>query len=168
MIDIIFAILVVVHSSAIALGVGASSVAIAGFLTAIADGTFDPSERRIMGVVYLSLRIAMGMILVTSAAILWLDPSFFGSFTAPLWFLMFILFLNALLMTKHWIPYTLGPAIQAGTWYTLGFLITIYIFDFATLNIAVISGFYLADLLLAFVIVNACMAYLKKRRRRKQ
>lgn len=159
--------LVLVHSSAIALGVGASTIAIAGFLTAIGDGKFDKSERRIMGVVYLSLRIAMVLIVLCTIAIMVLMHDFFGEFTMPLWILTVVLYVNAFLMTKHWISSKLGPAIQAGTWYTLGFLITAYVFDLFLLTPMISTYFYGATLVLAIVIVNACIKYLAWKRGKK-
>jgi len=166
--DILFFALVLIHSSAIALGVGSSTIAIGGFLTAIADGTFDEGERRIMGFVYVSLRIAMWMIVVFSLLIMWMRPEFFGDFTVPMWVMTAVLFVNAFLMTKHWITPKLGPAFQAGTWYTLGFLITAYVFKLFPLTTEVFLYFYLAMLVLAVVIVNGCMKYLAMRRAKKQ
>ena len=166
--EILFLALVLIHSSAIALGVGSSTIAIGGFLTAIADGNFDESERRIMGVVYLSLRIAMWMIVVFSLLIMWMRPDFFGDFTLPMWVMTAVLFVNAFMMTKHWITPKLGPAIQAGTWYTLGFLITAYVFKLFPLTIEVFIYFYLATLVAAVVIVNGCMKYLGWRRAKRQ
>lgn len=167
--DVFFAFMVVAHSSAIGLGVGASTLAIAGFLTALGnDGKIDTSERRVMGAIYFSLRMAMAMIVLCSLIIWFIDPQFFGLFTVPMWIMVGVLFVNAFLMTKHWITPKLGPAIQAGTWYTLGFLITIYIFDFYPLTMSLFWSFYIADLVLAVIIVLLCMKYLTWRRSKRQ
>jgi hypothetical protein len=165
MYDLILAFLVLNHAGAVTLGVGASTLAIAGFLTAIADGNFEQGERRIMGVVYISLRVAMITIFLATVAIWFMDPNYFGDFTMPLWIMTAILFVNALFMTKHWISPKLGPAIQAGTWYTLGFLITIYMFDLFQLTSAVFLWFFIGDILVAVVTVNVCMWYLKRRQK---
>lgn len=164
--DITLTALLLVHSNALALGIGSSTIAIAGFLTAIGDGKFDPSERRIMGVVYISLRIAMVLIALTSLLIELYQPGFFGWFSTPMWIMTGILYLNALLMTKHWISPKLGPAIQAGTWYSFGFIITIYAFNLGTLTLNEFLTFFGADLIAAILIVNACMAYLSLRRKK--
>ena len=165
--DIFFLLVVVAHSSAIGLGVGASTLAITGFLSALGnDGAIDTGERRIMGVVYFSLRVAMALIVLTSLIVWFIDPDFFGLFTAPMWIMVAVLFVNAFLMTKHWITPKLGPAIQAGTWYTLGFLITIYVFGFYPITQTLFWSFYIADLILAVIIVNLCLKYLKWRRSR--
>lgn len=167
MAELSFIALALIHSSAVALGVGASTIAIAGFLTAIADNTFDQSERRIMGVVYLSLRIAMVLIVLMTLLMMWMRPDFFGWFTWPLWILTAVLYLNAILMTKRWISPRLGPAIQAGTWYTLGFIITLYFFDLSALTLAQFGVFFVTDLILALLIVNGCMHYLSWKRGKK-
>lgn len=168
MMEFIFGLLVVLHSSAVALGLGSSTIAIAGFLTALGDGKMDVSERRIMGVVYFSLRVAMVTILLFTLLIMWMKPGFFGSFTTPQLVLTAVLYLNAVLMTKHWISMKIGPAIQAGTWYTFGFLITMYIFDLLELTPAVAYGFLLGDIVVAILIVNGCLKYLAWRREREE
>ena len=162
--ELLFIALVMIHSSAIALGVGSSTLAITGFIVALLDGDFDASERRIMGVIYTSLRVAMGMIFVSSLLIMILQPGFFGWFTVPLWVMTAVLFVNAFLMTKHWIPKSLGPAIQAGTWYTLGFVITAYVFDLFELSMLGFAEFYAVDLIIAILIVNGCLRYLQAKR----
>lgn len=164
-----FEFVVLVHSSAIGLGVGASTLAITGFVTALGnDGKIDVSERRMMGVIYLSLRIAMALILMASLILYWIDPLFFGWFSMPMWILIGVLYGNAFLMTKHWISSKVGPAIQAGTWYTLGFLITIFVFDLAQLSFNDFLVFYAVDLVGAILIVNGCLVYLKNKRSRKK
>ena len=159
-----FSFLVLNHIGAITLGVGASTIAVAGFLTALADGTFDPSERRIMGVVYISLRVAMVTILVTSALIFFMRPDYFGAFTMPMWIMTAVLFINAILMTKHWISPKFGPAIQAATWYTLGFLMTIYLFDLFPLTPLVVIAFFLADFAITIATINICLMIVKRKR----
>ena len=161
-IEILFAILVITHSGAITLGVGASTIAIAGFLTAIVDGTFDPSERRIMGVVYISLRVAMITILLMSLGIFLMRPDFFGEFTLPMWVLVAVLYVNAFLMTKHLISMQVGPALQAGTWYTLGFLLTIYVFNLFPLASWLSFSIFFADVALGVLTVHICMQYAKR------
>ena len=158
--EILLAIFLLIHSSGIALGVGSSTIAIAGFLTAIADNNFDESERRIMGVVYFSLRFAMVTIVLFTLAIMWLKPDFFGWSVIPLWIMTVVLFVNAVLMTKHWISGKLGPAIQAGTWYSLGFLLTLYIFDLAVWSLQTTLLSYVGVVIVAIIIVNACLEYL--------
>jgi len=164
MFDIALLVLVIIHSSMIGLGIGASTIAITGFVVALMDGEFDASERNMMGVVYLSLRIAMVGIVLSSIAVWLLQRDFFGTVTMPMWVLIGVLFVNAFLMTKHWISVKLGPAIQAGTWYSLGFFITIFVFDLAPITLTNFLVAYVLVLIAAVIIVELFMRYFKRRR----
>ncbi len=163
--EIIFSIFTLWYTSAIALGVGSSSLAIAGFLTAIADGSFDEGERRIMGVIYVSLRIAMVMILFTLSIFWWWYPSALSTVDKQA-ITVFFLFVNAFLMTKHYISAKYGPAFQAATWYTLGFVFTIDAFALFSVTMPLFLILYAVDVILAVVIVNGFMRYYEEKRRR--
>lgn len=167
--EIIYIITAVLQSFGLSAGVGSSTIAVVQFFSAIADGKIDENERRIMGVTYTVLRVSMGLILLTTAihgAIFYyyagLGVSYFNPFTVAIWLVIAVLFLNALAMSKHWLPSTLGPGIQAGSWYTLGVL-----FAFIPLGL---TGFtfvqfilaYAGMVLLAVAIINGVMNHLKK------
>src|SRR5690606_27543192 len=92
------------------------------------DGKVDESERRMLGVIYILLRISMVAILLTTLIVTTLRPDIFGTQELFIWILVGVLYANAFLMTKHWIPMKIGPALQAATWYTLGFIVTIRMF----------------------------------------
>jgi hypothetical protein len=161
-------LLTILKSFSISLGVGSSTLAITNFFVAIADGKIDPTERRMMGVVYVVLRIAMGLILVTTLLLLCMEYGTFGlmemsAFSAGQLVALFVLYANALLMTAHLVPSTFGPAIQAGSWYTLGTLAALQItgqtdFTFTTFLLA-----YLTWIALAIGIVNAIMEIMKQK-----
>ncbi len=156
----------IIQSLSISLGVGSSTLAIINFFAAIADGTIDETERRMMGIVYVVLRIAMVLILLSSLLLVSLEYSTVGlsgltAFTYGQLFALGVLFVNAMLMTAHLVPSTYGPAIQAGSWYTLGGLMAIQLQgadDFTFLQF--ILG-YCTWIVLAVGIVNGVMAYLK-------
>lgn len=164
MIDIIFNTAVLFFNSSIALGVGTSTLAISSFLVALKDGQIDPSERRMLGVIYWVLRSAMLGIVVMSSAVYLLDPEFLVGLDIYLLILMVVLILNAIAMTKHWISGKYGPAIQAGTWYTMGFMATIHMFDLFTIDVSTFLWFYAGDILLAYAIVNGCLWYFKRKK----
>lgn len=63
--EIIMLFVAVIFSFATSLGVGSSTLAIANFFVAIADGMIDPEERKMMGVVYIVLRVAMVLLFIT-------------------------------------------------------------------------------------------------------
>lgn len=161
--EIIIILGTVLQSAAISLGMGASTLAIIIFFVAIADGTIDPAERKMMGVVYVILRVAMVLILVTFLLLLGVqylsgNPVILNLAQLTL---IAVLFGNAILMTKRIMPSTVGPAIQAGTWYTQGIMAAVlplgYVLSYGQFLLA-----YVTMIVLAVSIVNGVMAYLKK------
>ena len=165
--DILIITTAVLQSIAVALGVGNSTSAVVSFFVAISDGEIDKSERRIMGVTYSLLRIAMILILITTAILTLVQFTLYGTayftpFVVGFWLLIFVLFFNAFLMTIHKMPMTFGPALQAASWYTMGimmalFSIGLYQFTYLQFSIA-----YAGMILLATVLINAVMKTLKK------
>jgi len=163
--ELIFSLAIVFHASAIALGVGSSTLAISNFLVAIFDGKVDEGERRIMGVTYIILRVAMVSILLTTALIYWFNSNFFGEAGTYMWLLIVVLYSNAFLMTKHIMPSKIGPALQAATWYSLGFLVTIHVFDLMIINTTTFGILYAADIIVALVVVNGYLKYLQAKKK---
>lgn len=159
--ELLMIVVSVVQSIAISLGVGASTLAIVNFFVAIADGEISLDERKMMGVVYAILRIAMGAILTTSFILFLLhymrQAPYLTVITTAQWTLIGMLFLNAFLMTKHLISSKLGPAIQASTWYTLGIVSALF-----SLNVQVFSYWqflvgYAVAMVCAIAVVNLYM-----------
>lgn len=163
--ELIFSLAIIFHASAIALGVGSSTLAISNFLVAIFDGQIDEGERRIMGVTYIMLRVAMVSILLTTALIYFFDTNFFGEIGVFMWVLIAVLYVNAIMMTKHWISPKIGPGLQAATWYTLGFIVTIHMFELVKLDTVTFSLLYAVDIVTALVIVNGYMKYLQSKKK---
>jgi hypothetical protein len=159
----------VIQAFGISLGVGASTMAITNFFYAIADGIIDERERNFLGVNYIVLRVAMGIILVTSLITMvmgyfYQGDAYFTPYVAAQAILTAVLFVNALLMTIKVMPSTFGPAIQAGSWYTLGFMAALYSQGFNEFNFLVFVLGYISFVIFAITLVNAIMAYLKDRR----
>jgi multisubunit Na+/H+ antiporter MnhG subunit len=75
-----------------------------------------------------------------------------------------VLFLNAILMTLHKMPSTFGPAIQAGNWYTLGFLTSLKALGVVDFSMSQFFLAYVTWLVLAVAIVNGAMALMKAKR----
>ena len=161
--------LAVIQGYATSLGVGASTLAILNFFAAISDGKIDDTERRMMGIVYVVLRVAMAAILLSTLALLHLQFIYAGldSFTMLQWgqlLALAMLFINAILMTAHKMPTTFGPAIQAGNWYTLGFLTSLKALGIVSFSTSQFFLAYITWLVLAVAIVNGAMALLKAKR----
>lgn len=160
--ETIFALTTMVLASSVSLGVGSSSLAITSFFAAIADGNIDESERRMLGVIYWMLRVAMVLITVSAVILTWVFPGTLAG-VEFVWILIAVLYINAILMTKHWMPVKYGPALQAATWYTLGFLFSIEMFALMELTWLSFIGLYVIDFAVAFALVNGFMAYRKWR-----
>ena len=160
----------VLQSIGVSLGVGSSTIAISQFFIAINDGQIDKAERRMMEVAYIVLRVAMGLILVTTLAhmaVVWyvLDmqglaiEQYWNTFTLSLWIIIAVLFTNAFAMTKHWMPSTLGPGIQGGSWYTLGILFAIASIGINSFTFMQFLLAYIGVMCLFVAVVNGIMAY---------
>lgn len=159
----------IVQSISISLGVGSSTLAILNFFAAIADGTIDETERRMMGIVYVVLRVAMWAILTSTLLLVSVEYSAVGlmgisAFTFAQLFTLKILFINATLMTAHLMPSTYGPAIQAGSWYTLGGLLAMQLQGVVNFTFVQFFLAYIAWIVLAIGIVNGAMAIQKARK----
>lgn len=167
--ETIYAINAIVQSMSVSLGVGASTLAILNFFVAISDGQIDTSERKLMGVVYTVLRVAMVAILITTLIQALILLGYFGAeymsgVSMGAWTVIVVLFTNATLMTKRIMPSTFGPAIQAGSWYTLGLLLALVSVQWASFTYWQFILGYIAIVTLAVAIVNGTMAYLKHKR----
>ena len=159
----------IIQSMGISLGVGSSTLAILNFFHAIADGKIDETERNFMGITYIVLRVAMGIILVTSLILAITGyathgSDYFTGYIAAQTILTAVLFINAFLMTIRMMPSTFGPAIQASSWYTLGFLLALFAQGHSTVNILVFLFAYATFIFFAISFINSMMAYLKEKR----
>jgi len=163
------AFITILQSLSISLGVGSSTLAISNFFVALADGVIDETERRMMGVVYVVLRIAMVLILVTTLLLVAHEYSSVGiaglhAFTWSQLLALCVLYINAMLMTAHLIPTTFGPAIQGGSWYTLGVLAALGGLGITNFTLGQFLLGYVAWLILAIGIVNGLMAIVLDKR----
>lgn len=166
--EIAYIAVAILQSIAVSLGVGSSTIAILQFFSAIADGNIDETERRMMGVVYLTLRVAMGLILVSSLAqgaiiYQYVGMGYFNPFTIGLWSIILVLFVNATLMTMRLMPSKFGPGIQAGSWYSLGILFAIVPLGLTAFTLLQFVLCYVGLVILTVAIVNGVMGYQKSR-----
>ncbi len=159
----------IVQSFSISLGVGSSTLAIVNFFVAISDGKIDETERRMMGIVYVVLRIAMVLILGTTIMLMIFDHLDAGidmtSLISAQLLVLAVLFINATLMTMRKMPSTFGPALQAGSWYTLGTLAALVPLGLTGFAFGAFVLGYITWLILAIAIVNGVMAILKHKKK---
>ena len=159
----------ILQTFSVSLGVGTSTLAIINFFVAIADGKIDETERKMMGVVYVALRVAMIGILTTTIGLIALEFIDSGAvslapFDIAQLFTLSILFVNAVLMTLRLVPSTLGPAIQAGSWYTLGVLVALRLQGLTDFSFLQFFLAFVTWIVLAIGIVNGIMSALNKKR----
>jgi len=152
----------------ISLGVGSSTLAIINFFVAIADGKIDETERKMMGIVYIVLRVAMVGILVTTLGLIGLEVYADGAVSLSTFdivqlFTLCILFINAVLMTMRLMPSIFGPAIQAGSWYTLGALVALRLQDMTDFTFIQFLVAFIVWIAIAIGIVNGIMSNLRLR-----
>ncbi len=167
--EILFILTAILQSVAIALGVGSSTIAIVNFFVAIADKNIEPTERKMMGVTYAILRVAMVMIFLTTTALTLFGYYQFTSGTISpygiaFFILILVLYINAILMTKRIMPSTLGPSLQASTWYTLGILSSLLPLGLTNFTLLQFMIAYVIVILLATALVNSLITYFSARR----
>ena len=159
-------IVALLQSIAVALGVGNSTSAITQFFVALSDGTIDATERKMMQITYVLLRIAMGIIFITTGILTIIQygiygASYFTPFVIGFWLLIFILFINAFLMTIHIMPATFGPALQAASWYTMGILMALFSLGLYEFSFVQFSIGYGSMIVFATCLVNGTLWVLK-------
>ncbi len=169
--EIIGIVAAILQSFAISLGVGSSTLAIVNFFVAIADGQIDPAERRMMGNVYVTLRVSMvviffTLVILTAYNTFHLGISAFNDYLFAEWIVVTVLYLNAILMTLKIMPSTFGPAIQAGSWYSLGTIAAFVPVGLADFTLFQFLLGYISMIILATAIVNGGMAILKDFRKK--
>jgi len=115
-----------------------------------------------MGIVFILLRVAMGLILLTTASIAvheWLTTGLITltTYSAALWLFIFVLYINAVLMTLHLMPRSIGPGLQAATWYALGISAAMPA-ALTTLSFGAVLIYYIAFLSAVEVLINTVVA----------
>lgn len=165
-------IIFILQSIATSLGVGASTLAIVNFFVAISDGHIDETERNMMGIVYVVLRIAMVIILLTTAYIGIYEYSKAGTLAMDtqaiaMWVVIFVLYTNAILMTARIMPSTFGPAIQASSWYTLGIMAALVPIGATIGSLTHFFMIYACAIVFAVAVVNGMMWHLKEAKERR-
>lgn len=129
-------LIIFVNTLGMTLGVGSSTYAITFFHQSIADGKIDDTEKRFLHTVYFLLRIGMLLLFVSYATQgyqVWSGiPIPVGTHTlAAQATLLAIIFANAVLMEKRWVPMWLGPAIAGASWYGIFFAFVLDLYHFS-------------------------------------
>ena len=163
----LYAALFVLQHLAISIGLGGSTLAITNFFAAIKDGHIDATERRMMGIVYVVLRVAEVIIVLTTVGLYGFTyTSTTGTFNVLEYgqlVALLVLFVNSLLMTIRMIPSTFGPGIQAGSWYVLGFIAAIEPLG-VHVTVTQFALCYITWIAFSTSFVNGVMAIMKAKR----
>ena len=117
-------ILVILHVAGVILGVGGATIAEVNLIQALRDGKIDSSEKALMHANYTVIRVGMVFVLLSGLALVWWWLTVEGND----WVItsgkilvkdvmMGAIFLNAFLLTKHWVPLWLGAAISFTSWW---------------------------------------------------
>lgn len=167
--EIILVLVAMLQFLAISLGVGSSTLAITNFFVAIADGKIDETERKMMGIAYVILRVAMVTMLVTTSILTihtFITKGFgeITTFTYAQLSMIFVLYVNATLMTLRIMPSTVGPAFQAAAWYALGALGALMALQLIEFTYLQFTLSFAADCAANVAITNGLMWYLKAKR----
>lgn len=164
--ELLILFLLIIQGMGISIGVGSSTLAVLNFFMAIKDGVITELERNFMGITYHVLRVGMTLILVPAVLLAFIGynesgSEYFTSYIAAQAVMISILFINSFLMTMRMMPSTFGPAIQAASWYTLGFIYILNSLSIPVTNILVFLFAYATFVFFAISFINAVMAYLK-------
>ena len=122
-----------------------------------------------MGITYIVLRVAMVFILLTTAGLAAIGLSQVGTeytnnFILAQFLLTTVLFINATLMTAKVMPSTLGPAIQAASWYALGFTLALLPHGLTNFNFPIFLACYVVFICAVTYLVRHVMGYLARKR----
>ena len=93
-----------------------------------------------------------------------LGAEYTTSFILSQFLLTSVLFINATLMTARIMPSTLGPAIQASSWYTLGFTLALVPHSLTNYTIVEFLIGYVVFIGVVTYVIRHVMAYLAKKR----
>lgn len=119
----IYQLIVAGHVIATILGVGGATIAEFQITHALEDSKVSRDERALMHVNYSMIRVGMFLMFVSVVAMFWYHLSQGNEFiltSEKLWIkeLMFVaIIINAVVLTKRWIPLWLGASISFTSWW---------------------------------------------------
>ncbi|MDP3958316.1 MAG: hypothetical protein Q8Q36_02535 [bacterium] len=116
------AILVLGHVLGTVLGLGGAIVAEVQVTQALRDGKIEDDERALLHANYFLIRIGMALIIVSGLALIWwhLGQGHQWALTSEkLWvkeIMVVVIIVNAVLLTKHWMPLAFGRSLSLVSW----------------------------------------------------
>jgi hypothetical protein len=117
-------LLVIGHIAGTILGVGGATIAEVQVIQALKDGKVDASERALMHANYWVIRLGIAIILLSGLTLVWwwltTGNSDWVLTSHKIWMkdlMLVVIIVNAVLLTKHWIPFWLGSALSFTSWW---------------------------------------------------
>lgn len=152
----IYHIIVAGHVIGTILGTGGATIAEFQISRALKNKNISDDERALMHVNYTMIRVGMAIMLVSVIAMFWYHLGQGNEFiltSEKLWIkeLMFVtIILNAVALTKRWIPLWLGASVSFTSWWgaTLLGLAGRLPYDFMTYLIGYVAAIFIVAFLL--------------------
>jgi hypothetical protein len=116
-------ILIIAHVIGAILGVGGATLAEVNVVTALRDGKVDASERALMHANYTMIRVGLAFIIASGIALIGWHLSQGNDWvltSAKLWFkefLVVVIIINAVMLSKRWVALWLGSALSFTAWW---------------------------------------------------
>ncbi|MCW9054723.1 MAG: hypothetical protein OQJ98_01960 [Candidatus Pacebacteria bacterium] len=163
----IYNILVFLHIAGVILGVGGATLAEVFYLMALKDGDVDASERRMMHANYRTLRVGLVLIIFSGIAMVWWLVSVEGHtwplHSAKLWakeVMTAVIIINAVLISKRWVPMWLGASLSFTSWWAATLLGTWRDLSYSFGEVMI--GYGIAVFVVAAILESIKKWYLKK------
>lgn len=172
LLNIAILVIAITQSLSISIGIGAATLAVVNFFLTTSDGVIDTVERRMMKAVYVVIQVAMVLLVIATGTLTAVQyssfgPAYFIPFVIMLWVLIAVLFVNAFLLFMKVMPASIGPALQAATWYSLGLMLTLLSLGLYSFTLKQFIAGYIGVIVLAIVVVNGLMMLQEQRAKRR-
>lgn len=115
--------LVLLHIIGTILGVGGATIAEVNVVQALRDGKIDPNEKRMMHANYTMIRVGTAFIVVSAVLLVWSHLSQGNTWvltSGKVWvkeIMTVAIVMNAIALSKRWVPLWLGAAISFTSWW---------------------------------------------------
>ena len=156
----LYTLLVLGHIIGTILGVGGATIAEVQITQALRDGKVDASEKQLMHANYTIIRIGTAFILFSGIALVWWQLSMGNTWvltSSKIWvkeIITLAIVLNAVALSRRWVPLWLGAAISFTSWwmatvlgawhnippYSIFSLLSVYVFLIAVVAVVLHYG----------------------------
>lgn len=158
-----------VFGIALAVGVGASTLAIVNHIVSLNNGVVSNDEKTLMTANQMLLRTAMVLLFLSSLGLLAFATQNLGlgAYTPSLlatWILLFILYCVMVLASLRYLPEVIALSLQAVTWYMLSIVTTLSTYS-VVFTVTQFMTFYWLFVLVLLLGFSGLLAYYEGKRR---